>query len=895
MEQPLLWNVALVENLEQQIGVFALNELVSYDTVQVEIVATLAGSQSDLPKHSPWRVQARVGEPGSTGTVLFRCKLAAIQDALAALRELFGRYADFCVQVQNKSIPMTARGKRGSFLGHASTRSIRRKASMHNGRARLAADSFLATSAEGAVTTSDDSESSDSSTDADDADSLILGDDLSSAAGKSSSQARFHLLFSSFDASGDGMVDRDDLIAGLRRLAGSDAMDSNQSFAVESEADHILELYGGGEALDGFQFAHFVENRMGAEFLGCFEEFVVAASKGEDMRAAAEVRAIATAAAAASAAHAAAASASIAASEAISTQQIAQYSAAHEQTLAKHAELQLQLQQEQNTVKKYEAGMTTAIAHADAEKLKAEALATQERERANELARHKEERVHEQALEAKRQKQMADELVAQLATSERLQKEVEAAQALGAAAQADVAAVREAAKVELGVALGESASASKVAVDTAVQQAREVARTQNAALEQQLAEKAAHVEQTQRTSDTLERRKKLLEQELASKQERNEQLAAELAEAEQRAQLNADSDAQAEEMERQLNALSIQLDAQQAASVAHHAAYEDVVTANIEAQAEVELLKGQLAEKALALEQLESQQLAASSDRGEQAERLNAQLGERTRELAQHAAQAKEHAQERRELEQRLSAHEVTIESLRAQLELAVEQAKTQEDDEEEGTGMDIDATALVYTKGKMRQRRLFAERMPPALLVGCTVLVAGYGVGTVVGFKKGQLLGLGASPHTIEFSGGAGTIHDPAHVETKKVVLARHDNGRTPFVIEAMPGHSDLWQGDEEFNDGSDLAASPSKKQLVFMCGGPQLPPNARRQTDSSEGAAGGAAAQVRLAGHLRRQTATTMGPHSAPLRGGANVRETDETLQQSGSSVRHGSSSSQ
>ena len=877
MEQPVSFNVALTTHLGQQVGVFALSELVSYDTVEIEIVAGISCPPSALPEDSPWRAQMHLGEDAQNGA-LFRCKLAAFQGALVALRELFGRYADFCVFQQTQAAPVFApaiRGRAASYLGHTATRSIRRKASLKIQSAAELEPSLVRF-------VDDDSGSADDS----DTESSV---DIASSSSSSDDEydertppvvntagdapARFHLLFTSFDVDGSGTINRSKLITGLHRL------ESSGIWGVEAKADCALRTYGHAGVLDNFGFARFVEKRMSAEFLDCFEDLMVVIPTADDARGrrvAAIARAIATAAAAARAAHVAAADAHVVASEAAASQRVAEHVDAHEVTKAlvdearaKHVELELRLKQEQSVTEAHQADAKSLAAQVEAEQQRKEVLQAEARTLADELAQHQKDREVEQSQEAAWRTQRADELAAQHATVERLQQELAGTRAQGEAAmeqaqtakesyemamrqcsaleakhdmlQAAHAAAGREAQAERQVALDLSTSESKAAADGALRQAQEEARARHAALEQQLAEKvdAAHTE-AKSAIDEARRQRLQAEQDLGCQRQRADELAKELAEqrvaaerlaeevaaAQQHSELHADADAQAEETERQLNALSIQLDAQQAASAAHHAAYEDVVSANAEAHAEVETLKSHLAEQGSSAEVHE-----------QMVERLKARLGEQTRELERRVTQAKEaeHAQQ-----QRLSTQERTIEGLRAQLELAVEQAQEQaqddyeEEDPEEGSGM-ADGTAP-YTRGKMRQRRLFAERMPPALLVGCTVLVAGFGEGTVVGFKKGQLLGLGASPHTIEFSGGAGTIESPAHVETKRVVLARHDNGRTPFVIEAMPGHSDLWAGDgeEDFGDGSDLAVSPNK-QMVFMCGAPP-PRHTRRQTHGGD-----------------------------------------------------------
>ena len=851
-----------------------------------------------------------LGEDAQNGA-LFRCKLAAFQGALVALRELFGRYADFCVFQQTQAAPVFApviRGRAASYLGHTSTRSIRRKASLKIQSAAELEPSLVRF-------VDDDSGSAD---DSDTESSVHIASSSSSSDDEYDERtpvvntagdvpARFHLLFTSFDVDGSGTINRSKLITGLHRL------ESSGIWGVEAKADCALRTYGHAGVLDNFGFARFVEKRMSAEFLDCFEDLMVvipAADDARGTRVAAIAHAVATAAAAARAAHVAAADAHVVASEAAASQRVAEHVDAHEATKAlvdearaKHVELELQLKQEQSATEAHQADAKSIAAQVEAEQQRKEVLQAKARALADELAQHQKDREVEQSQEAAWRTRRADELAAQHATVERLQQELAGTRAQGEAAmeQAETAkeshemAMRQCSALEAKhdmlqaahaaagreaqaerVALDLSTSESKAAADGALRQAQEQARARHAALEQQLAEKvnAAHSE-AKSAIDEARRQRLQAEQDLGCQCQRADDLAKELAEqrvaaerlaeevaaAQQHSELHADADVQAEETERQLNALSIQLDAQQAASAAHHAAYEDVVSANAEAHVEVETLKSHLAEQ------------ASSAEGHEQmVERLKARLGEQTRELERRVAQAKEaeYAQQ-----QRLSTQERMIEGLRAQLELAVEQAQDDhEEDLEEGSGM-ADGTAP-YTRGKMRQRRLFAERMPPALLVGCTVLVAGFGEGTVVGFKKGQLLGLGASPHTIEFSGGAGTIESPAHVETKRVVLSRHDNGRTPFVIEAMPGHSDLWAGDgeEDFGDGSDLAASPNK-QMAFMCGAPPAR-HTRRQTHGGDNVArkissggGGAAAATGSASsesksksrHARRSTDSGVG----------------------------------
>ena len=116
-----------------------------------------------------------------------------------------------------------------------------------------------------------------------------------------------------------------------------------------------------------------------------------------------------------------------------------------------------------------------------------------------------------------------------------------------------------------------------------------------------------------------------------------------------------------------------------------------------------------------------------------------------------------------------------------------------------------------------MQQRRDFAEQVPPENLVNCIVNVQGFGIGRVISFKKGAFLGMGASTHRIEFGqrDADGADGDPSHLRIRNVVLSRHGNGRTPFVIDSMPSdHSfPAASGDDGSSAGGLFACSPVRR----------------------------------------------------------------------------------
>ena len=68
----------------------------------------------------------------------------------------------------------------------------------------------------------------------------------------------------------------------------------------------------------------------------------------------------------------------------------------------------------------------------------------------------------------------------------------------------------------------------------------------------------------------------------------------------------------------------------------------------------------------------------------------------------------------------------------------------------------------------RQRVQHRNAEQVPPD----------GYGPGTVTGFKKGCLFGIGASKHTVDFDDG----------HTEQLTLRRNDNGGVPFVLLPPP-----------------------------------------------------------------------------------------------------------
>eukprot|EP00937_MAST-01D_sp_MAST-1D-sp2_P003520 g3520.t1 len=79
------------------------------------------------------------------------------------------------------------------------------------------------------------------------------------------------------------------------------------------------------------------------------------------------------------------------------------------------------------------------------------------------------------------------------------------------------------------------------------------------------------------------------------------------------------------------------------------------------------------------------------------------------------------------------------------------------------------------------------ASEVPPADLVGHRILVNGLGFGTVQGpFKKGGVLGMGASKHSVVLDNGS----------TRKLVLYRHKNGGRAFMLkDDCPAPTQPWR----------------------------------------------------------------------------------------------------
>jgi hypothetical protein len=67
------------------------------------------------------------------------------------------------------------------------------------------------------------------------------------------------------------------------------------------------------------------------------------------------------------------------------------------------------------------------------------------------------------------------------------------------------------------------------------------------------------------------------------------------------------------------------------------------------------------------------------------------------------------------------------------------------------------------------------AQQVPPNELLGKRLVVGDLGAGIVTEFRKGKVMGVGPSQHTLRFDSGT----------TKTLVLRRHGNGGIRFVLE--------------------------------------------------------------------------------------------------------------